>query len=233
MAQLLYERQSSDTHLNAVRRHMRLCRQIKGGEQYATRIEPFVNGLDEKQKLSEKAKLDKEIAYDNVILNDNDLDNSTRTLFEKSKQYDRENPGRPVLNQIFTDGKLSTIIYAPYESEPDLAGQMLSRLAALGTDHPLSEQSTIIKADIDKCKAALTTYHDSIKLQKDAEAAEEISKSNLRRQYEFDYLDMVKEFGKNSANRFFPVIGSSGKSNYDEGNNVDNPVTKIDNPEKS
>jgi hypothetical protein len=230
MAQLLYERQSSDFHLNAVRRHMRLCRQIKGGEQYATRIKSFVNDLDEKQKLSEKAKLDKEIAYDNVILNDNDLDNVLRTLFEKCKQYDRENPGRPVLKLIFTDGKLSTIIYAPLESEPDMASQLIARLAALPAGNQLAELSTAIKANIDKCKASLLAYHNAITAQKSAEATEEISKSNLRRQYEFNNLDMVKEFGKQNANRFFPVIGTSGKSTNDERSNGDSTETKSEKP---
>ena len=219
IAQLLYERQSTDLHLNAAHRHMRLCRQIKGGEPYATRMEPYVNELTEKQKITGKAKLDKEIAYDDVILNDNDLDNTIRTLSEKCKQYDRENPGRPVLNQLFTDGKPSTIIYAHVENEPDLADQLLTRLAALGANHVLNEQSQVIKTNIEKCRAALVVYHNAIKIQKDAEAAEEISKSNLRRQYEFNFLDLSKEFGKSAANRLFPVISSSNRTSTDEEDN--------------
>lgn len=225
MAQLLYPRQSTETHLNATRRHMRLCRQNKGGEKFASRIETSYNELEEKQKLTNKAKLDKESTYDDVILCDSDLDNSIRTLFEKCKQYDRENPGRPILNQLFTDGKLSTIIYAPLENEPEMAEQLLSRLAALGANHALADQNQMIKTNIDKCKTALSAYHQAIKLQKAAEADEEISKSNLGRQYEFNYLDLVKEFGKSNANRYFPIISSSGKSNADEGDNGGNPVT--------
>jgi hypothetical protein len=69
-------------------------------------------------------------------------------------------------------------------------------------------------------------YHNAITNQKSAEATEEISKSNLRRQYEFNYLDMVKEFGKGNANRFFPVIGSSGKSSNEDNGNGDSTETK-------
>jgi hypothetical protein len=57
MAQLLYERQSTDTHLNAARRHMRLCRKFKGAEQYATRIETYHKDLEEKQKVTEKVDI--------------------------------------------------------------------------------------------------------------------------------------------------------------------------------
>jgi hypothetical protein len=219
MAQLLYERQSTDAHLNAVRRHMRLCRQVKGGEQYAARIEAYQKDLEERQKITIKAIQDKESASDDVTLYDTDLDNSIRTLHEKCKQFDRDNTGRPVLNQLFTDGKLSTIIYAHVENEPDMADQLLTRLAALGASHPLNEQSPAIKTNIEKCRAALSIYHDAIKLQKAAEAVEEISKSNLRRQYEFNFLDLSKELGKNAANRLFPVISSSSRTSPDEGDN--------------
>jgi hypothetical protein len=212
MAQLIYEKQSSTVHLNATHRHSRLCRQIKGGEQYATRIEPYYNELLEKQKISEKAKLDKETAYDDVILNDSDLDNSIRTLFERCKQYDRENPGRPILNELFRDGKISSIIYAPLVSGPDMVDQLLTRIAALDAGNPIHELSASIKKNIDKCKNAISIYHNFINAQKMAEAVEEIAKSNLRRQYEYNYLDIAKEFGKIYANRLFPIINSSSKT---------------------
>lgn len=192
---------------------MRLCKQVKGCENYATHIEPFYKDLEEMQKATMLAKQNKESAYDDVVLYDTDLDNSIRTLFEKCKQYDRENPGRPVLNQLFPDGKISTILYAPLESEPSMASQLLTRLEGLGNSHLLSGQGEGIKANIEKCKAALTSYYNSIDVLKSAEASEEISKSKIRRQYEFNYLDMVKEFGKNNADRLFPDINSKGKSN--------------------
>jgi len=228
MAQLLYEKHSAKVHMDITRRNMRLCKQVKGCEQYATRIEPFHTELAEKKKATELAKYDKESAYDDVILYDTDLDNSVRTLLEKSKQYDRENPGRPVLIQLFPDGKASSIIYASLESEPDLAMQLLARLDVLGASHVLSSQSQTIKANIDKCKAALSAYHNSITLLKAAEAAQEISKSNLRRQYEFNYLDMVKEFGKGNADRLFPAINTSRKPNTVEDGNAENKATSIE-----
>ena len=45
MAQLLYERHSTNVHLNFVKRHIRLARQFKGAEELVTAIEPFYNEL--------------------------------------------------------------------------------------------------------------------------------------------------------------------------------------------
>ena len=216
MAQLLYERQSSNAHLNAVKRHMRLCRQIKGGDKYAVQIEVNYNTLIEKQQASEQAKFEKESAYDDVVLNDSDLDNTIRTLFEKAKQYDRENPGRPVLSRLFIDGKLSGIIYASLKNEPALAEQLIARLDALGEGHSLSEEKAKVQADVDKCQTALTAYQEAITAHKSVVALEEIAQADLRRQYEFNYLDIVKEFGKRFANRFFPVISSAPKITPEE-----------------
>jgi hypothetical protein len=230
MAQLLREKHSTKVHLNISRRHMRLCKQIKGCEKYATAIDPFYKDLTEKQTATELVRHEKESAHDLVTLYDKDLDNDVITLFEKCKQYDRGNPGRPVLNQLFTDGKLTTITSASYDSEPDVALQLLTRLAALGPDHVLSSQSQSIKTNIDRCKGTLSAYYDSITILKSAEANEEISKSKLRRQYEFNYLDSVKEFGKSFAERLFPVISSKSKSSGDEAETKENNDTKTEKP---
>ena len=45
MAQFLYERHSTNVHLNIVKRHIRLARQIKGAEDLVTAIEPLYNEL--------------------------------------------------------------------------------------------------------------------------------------------------------------------------------------------
>ena len=137
---------------------------------------------------------------------------------KKGKPYDRDNPGRSVRDLIFPGGK-SVVIYAKYEEEPDLAEQLLTRLASLGEEHPLNGQNGEIREGIDKCKTALSVYHEAIKAEKLKEAEEEIAKSNLGRQYEFNYLDLVREFGKKYANRFFPIIRSSGKSAKEENDN--------------
>ena len=223
MAQLLYERHSTDKHLNAGRRHMRRCKQIKGGEAYAAKILPLCNALKEKHKLTLQAKIEKEDAHDDVLLNDDDLDNSIHNLSDSCKRYDRENVGRPLFNQLFPDGNISGVVYAPLKNEPDVAEQLLARLDAFEEGNPLKEHIEPIKANIEKCRAALAGSNESIKNLKQAEAVEEIAKANLRQQYEFNYLDMVKEFGKKNAERFFPKISAPSKKkaqDTDDGNST-------------
>ncbi|MDF1549755.1 MAG: hypothetical protein P1P88_18145 [Bacteroidales bacterium] len=219
MAQLLLQRHSTDVHLSAARRHIRRCKQIKGGEPYAVKILSLDKVLQEKQKLTLQAKIEKEDAHDDVVLNDGDLDNSIRSLSDRCKQFDRENTGRPLLNQLFPGGKISGIIYAPLENEPDVAEQLLTRLDALEEGNPLKEHIVPIKTNIEKCRVALAASKESIKALKQAEALEEISKANLRQQYEFNYLDMVKEFGKLNAERFFPPISPAPKKKIMDADN--------------
>ena len=219
MAQLLYPRHSTDTHKNATRRHMRLCRQHKGAEKYAIAVEPLLEDLEEKNRLKEEAKLNKESAKDNVMLKDTDLDNSIRTLFDKCKAFDRDHPGRPILTQLFPDGKSSTIVFASYEEEPDMAVHLLTRLATLGPDHVLASESQKINDNIDKCRLALTAHNEAVKILKNTVANEDISKLNLEKQYEFNYLDAVKEFGKAFANRLFPIISSGKKKAVNDSDN--------------
>ena len=221
MAQLLYERHSTNIHLNTTKRHIRLCRQFDGTQTLVSAIEPDLSTLQEKEAASGQARFDKESARDIVSLNDNSLDGKVKTCFERCKQYDRENPGRPVLPIVFPDGKFTTITMASLESEPDLAAQMVTRLGSLGTDHPLNELVAGINEGISKCREALSAYHDSIKLLKSAEADEEIAKLNLRRQYEFNYYDSVKQFGKNFAEHLFPVIYSPSKNKTEDEETVD------------
>ncbi len=220
MAQLLYEKQSTKVHLNATRRHMRLCRRTTGAEEAITAIETYYQALIEKQKATEEAGLKCEMAHDDVYHYDDILDDEVRTCYDDCKKHDRKNPGRPLLGQLFPDGKFSTIINAPLKEEPDKVGQLVSRIEALGADHALNILVEVLNACIENCRNALAAYHQSITDEKAAQAEEDIAKANLRRQYEFNYLDLAKKFGKGHADRFFPVLRSSnkksGKGNGDE-----------------
>ncbi len=231
MAQLLYDRHSTKIHLNIVKRHMRLCRQFNGTENLVSSIEPSFEALLEKEAASDRATFEKEVASDFVGLNDTNLDDKVKTCFERCKQYDRENPGRPTLLIVFPDNKYTTITRASLKLEPDLAEQMVARLESLGADHSLNELAAGIKEGISKCREALSDYHQSIRLLKGAEADEEIAKSNLRRQYEFNYYDSIKLFGKNFAERLFPVISTSSRKKTNDQEEADVGAEGTDNAE--
>ncbi len=179
----------------------------------------------EKQTATSVAEENKEAAYDDVQFNDRNLDDRVRSAFEKCKQYDRDNPGRPILNQIFPDGKFPGIVNAPLRDEPDEVAKLITRIEALGAKHELNELVAYLNEGIEKCRQALNTYYEAIKTQKSKEADEEIFKSNLSRQYEFNCLDAVKKFGKNFANRLFPIINNSTRERL---NNNDEENTSTD-----
>ena len=117
MAQFLYDRHSSALHLNTVKRHIRLCRQVKGAEELATTIEPGYNELSTKVAATAKASDDCDIKRDQVLLKDALLDDKVRDLNEACKKYERDNPGENVMALLFPGG-LSPVIYAPLSSEP-------------------------------------------------------------------------------------------------------------------
>ena len=202
MAQLLYEKQSTKVHLNATRRHMRLCRRASGAEEAITAIEVYYQALTEKQKATEEAEVNREMTLDDVYHFDDILDDDVISCHEDCKKYDRKNPGRSVLLQLFPDGKYTSITKTRLSDEPDKAGQLVSRIEALAADHPLNNFVETLNANIANCRNALAIYHQSITAEKSAKAEESIAKANLRRQYEFNYLDLAKKFGKRHASRF-------------------------------
>ncbi len=212
MAQLLYDRDSTKIHLNSTKRHTRLCRHVPGTEVLIKAIETQYNALIEKQNETLQAEENRETAYDDVQFHDNVMDDKVHSAFEQCKQYDRDNPGRSVLKSVFTEGKYSGIVNAALTREADMVAGLVARLESLGADHQLNRLVAYLQEGIDKCREALANYHNAIRKQKEAEAQEEIAKSNLAKQYEFNYLDSVKMFGKSFANRLFPVIHSSRKN---------------------
>ncbi len=208
MARLLYDRQSSGVHLNIAQRHVRLCRQVSGTETLVAGIQPTIVALEAKQNVALNKAVDRDAAYDNLIFRDSKLDDCVRTIFDNAKQYDRENPGRPVLLQLFPDGKFSTITTASLEKEADLAEKLLIRLQALGESHALHSRVSVLQQAIANCRTAQTAFHSAITMQKSAEAEEEIAQAALRKQYEFNFYEASRLFGRPTADRLFPQAAS-------------------------
>ncbi len=216
MAQLIYKRQSVKKHLNAVARYIRLCRQIKGGEEYISVILALYNILKEQQDAAEEAQFNKEVAHDNMFLHINYLDDSLRSCSEKCKRYDRDNNGRPIYTEIFTEGKFSHIIKAPLKQKPDMVEKIVKRIEALDAENPLNVHAIKLKELITNCRNAITA-HENAKLKlKEAETDKEIACSDLRKQYELNYYSMLIAFGKSKANNFFPIIHSYSKKTKEE-----------------
>lgn len=215
MAQLLYERHSTNVHLNIGKRHIRLARQIKGAEELVTAIEPLYNDLAAKATTTATASDETECKRDLLIFADSMLDDKVRDLNESCKKYDRDHPGIPVTSKLFPEG-ISQVIYAPVETEPTLVEKLILGIQSLGEGHPLAEQIDELQAAVDSCKAAIAELQAAITAEKMAEAAEAIAKVNLTRQYEQNIYAAGSKFGKAFANRLFPQIKVNGKSEPDD-----------------
>jgi len=215
MAQLLYERHSTNVHLNIVKRHIRLARQIKGAEDLVTAIEPFYNELAVKASNTINVSGETEFKRDLLSFTDVSLDDKVRDLNEACKKYDRDHPGIPVTNLLFPDG-ISPVIYAPVESEPTLVEKLILGIQSLGEKHPLARHIVSLQEAIDKSKKAISEFKKAIADEKMAEALEAIAKVNLTRQYEQNVYAASSKFGKSFANRMFPAIKTPGKRDDDD-----------------
>jgi hypothetical protein len=207
MARMLRDQESTDFHLNAVRRHLRLCRQTKGAEKYATHIEPAYQELIQKQVATRVEHQKRQDAYDDVILYDTALDNSVHTVFEKCQQFDRDRIGEMVLKKIFPEEKYGHIIRMPYAEEPTTVEKIVIRIENQGAAHPLYGLAADLKEKVATSKNAINKYYEAIRTQKLAEAEEEIAQAKLRQLYENNYLDARKEFGRVNVEQIFPQIG--------------------------
>jgi len=215
MAQLLYERHSTNVHLNIVKRHIRLARQFKGAEELVIAIEPFYNELAAKAANTISTTEETECKRDLLALADVSLDDKVRDLNEACKKYDRDHPGIPVSALLFPEGT-SPYIYAPVETEPTLVEKLILGIQSLGEGHPLAEHIGTLRDAIDKSKTAISELKTAITAEKMAEALEAIAKVNLTRQYEQNIYTASSKFGKTFANRLFPAIKVNVKSESDD-----------------
>jgi len=211
MAQLLYERHSTNVHLNIVKRHIRLARQFKGAEELVTAIEPYYNELAAKAANTISATDETECKRDLLALADVTLDDRVRDLNEACKKYDRDHPGIPVSALLFPEGT-SPFIYAPIETEPGLIEKLILGIQSLGEGHPLAEHVGTLQDAINTSQTAITDLKDAITTEKMAEALEAIAKVNLTRQYEQNIYMASSKFGKAFANRLFPAVNPQSKS---------------------
>ncbi len=222
MARLLYERDSTDKHLKTVRRHKRLCTKNADAKKLVTNIDPYNKTLKQKQQETNEAVERREDAHDDIMFDDSLLDDCIRNTYDHTEIYERNNPAERTLVKVFPDKKYGNIINMPIQDEPTAAEQIAVRLESLGESHDLYKHAATLRQCIKNVRNSLTAYKEAIKEQKLAEAEEEIAKAELRIQYENNYLDARKEFGKVLAERLFPSLTTSRhKLNIEEDQTTD------------
>lgn len=211
MAKLLNDRMSSQVHISNANRHARLCKQTKGAEQLAEAIASKISNLKAKNAATIAQKENRDAAYDDVVYKDASLDDAIRNIADSIKQYDRNNPGRPVYTIIFPSGKYSGIVRASFGKELGMSEQIATRLKSLGEGHDLYAKVEILSAAIANVRKGLNKLDEEELKVKTVHAKEELAQADLRKQYEFNYLDAAKLFGKKFADRLFPKSVSKAK----------------------
>jgi hypothetical protein len=213
MPDLLRDEDSSDRHLQAVYRHQRLVRRIKGGAAFADRIEAPRKKLEATQRKRLDAELAVDVAQDDLKLRDEELDDRVQTAFERARQYDREHLGEAVQAMLFPDGKFTPITMATAgTAQPDLVEQLVARLEKLADSHPLREGIEGLRQGAMECRQAEAALRTAKQTHGLARADEELEQGTVRAQYEANYLDLRKQFGKKLAERLFPKIHTRGRA---------------------
>lgn len=220
MAKMMNNSMSSDTQITTAFRHKRLCYQY-GAEQLSTAITTPIAILEAKKQASLLKRNDRYTTYDFRLMLDGQLDDTIRNISAAVKQFDRDNVGRPLYAILFPDGGFTAITGASFHAELDKAQQLLQRLKSLGEGHTLQPHIEPLTAKIAACRIAETNFYEAVTEEKTALAEESLAKTELCQQYEFNYLDAIKLFGKTHANRLFPKSVSSKK--------IEEPVTVTEN----
>lgn len=216
MARLLYLRDSAKFMLNSTRRHQRLCRKNPNGEVFIAAIKPAEAALRNTYQLLEEAELVREDAYDDVQLADYDLDNTIRDTFDAWKPYVRNHPMELEVIRIFPNNTFSEITRLPYVDEPNVADGTATMIESLGATHQLYSFAAAIRAKTANVRNAIEAHKETIRKQKAAEAEIEITKMDVVRAYEVNYLDARKQLGAVAAERLFPQLASREKAETTE-----------------
>jgi hypothetical protein len=208
MARLLAARDSTTIHLNLSRRHQRLARRYRQ-TALADAIKPFIDALKDKADLAEESDLDRQAADDAVSAADADLDDAVRNLFDSAKIAERHDLTGRLLDTLFPDGRFTTITDAADADEPALVEALITRLASLGDNHALAPHVALLRTAISEVNAAFKAHDEAVTAMQVADAAESLAASNLRKQYEANYLDARKQLNRALAERLFPASRAS------------------------
>jgi hypothetical protein len=216
MASMLREKDSTERHLNLCHRHVRLCNLQKGAELLANNMKSAMQNLGSKQENTKQKQLAREEAYDDVILADVNLDNGVKTSFEKCKQFDRDNVGENILPRIFPDSKFTTITELNRYEEPAAVNLLAVRLENLGPNHPLLGLAQDLRKQVAESLAAIEKLRQAEAAEKTASTEEDLARVALRKQFELNYLEARKIFGKEQAERLFVKISAPSTKNKKE-----------------
>ncbi len=211
MAQRLQSTDSAEKCINSGNRHTRLCSQAKGTDSLVASIKPIIATCTVKQEALKAATKEFDEAYDIWVFMDGILDTTVKNAASRCKEFDRDNPGPGIYSSIFPEGT-EIITKEKRENEPDIVDNLAVRFENLGSEHELFPCAAKLREAAQKSREASNSHRQAAKKVDVVKTELDIAKSDLISQYISNMLDAEKSFGRDFANRLFPILRSSGSS---------------------
>lgn len=213
---MLRDPDSTSRHLTVVRRHLRLCSLFAGAGFLAANIQPAYAQLQSTAAAKQVAREAEEDARDDLNFHGLDAADTLRTLSERAKQRDRENPGDTAFARVFPEGGFGDYITSQGTVSASDCELLAKRVTALGANHSLASFVADLNGHRMAIDEAQKLTEAALRGRKAAEADDELAQAALRRAYEHNALDAQKKFGKR-AERLFPRIRSNKRRDDDNG----------------
>jgi hypothetical protein len=196
------------------RRHARLCKKTPGAEKFAEAIQPKLDRLAEKEEEKKKILVRREDAYDDVVFCDSLLDDVVRTVFERSQQYDREHLTR-VTDVLFPKQGYSEIVYKSLQEEPQAVSAFIVKLEGVEAGDELKQYAVLLGEKAQASTEAWNVYEQVNARYRQVQAEEELLKLELQQQYETNWLDARRLYGRIKADHLFPKVRARSISEKD------------------
>lgn len=210
MVQLLRDEDSTDKHLEAAWRHMRLCNLVRAAHPFAEAMQPFYDGLASAKSATLNARREEQARRDHVRLLGFEGADLLRTLSGDAQKHDRENPGARTYEAIFVEGGYSHLLGSDETASPEKLEEVALRVGSFGSEHALAPHAAALEAKAVEIRKAETNLAEAVRARTRAEGEEELAQAALRRQYEHNYLDARKLLGA-ACERLFPKLSRSRK----------------------
>lgn len=205
MARLIYQQDSTPQHKRMARRHIRLCGQINGAAPYGQAMQEKLDALIGKENERVASEEQCENALDDIVMKDQLLDNKVRNLFEHARRYDRDNLTQ-FTAMLFPNNTFTEFINLPATEEPLKVLQLIEKLENLEEGHELLQNHEGLSDAAGAVIDAQDARREAIGTLRRRQASEELARNDVRVQYENNYLDARKNFGKMKAEMLFPKI---------------------------
>ena len=212
MARMISIKLSTLLVLKLILRHIRMCIQLYGENKYSTAIQHFYDVLKEKYEQYEDLKMERLFAHDTVAMSERHLKNMVRTVFNRCKEYERENNDSFLLKSFFPGGRFGGIIKQDRTGIIRDVEQIILKFENLGEKHPLFKLAAMLKAKVNKLRKAISSYNEALRQENLSQAEVELAKEAACKQYAKNHFDAKMEKGRSSADDMFPNLYVKAKN---------------------